>query len=186
MGRTKKNIKLKHKKKPVEHKERVKFNMAIHGELLRWMARAGQTDEDMAQEIGISRTTLHRWKVQYPDLRLIMQDAKNIADAKVEQALYDKAVGRREIVETETTTVMIDGEECPRVTVRKKPVLGDTTAQIFWLKNRQPAKWRDRKELGVDNNDNLWAEALAGIADEMTDEDRAILDAIGEKTGGEA
>ena len=90
--------------------------------LLRGWARDGLTDEQIAARIGITRNTLGNWK-KYPvetddgttyPIAQALRDGKEVVDYFVESALLRNAMS------------------------------GDTTAQIFWLKNRQPDKWRDR------------------------------------------
>lgn len=93
-------------------------------------ARNGLSDEDIAHNCGISRKTLYEWKNSYSDIRDALKTSKDAADAIIENALYEKA---------------------------KK---GDVTAMIFWLKNRQPERWRDKHDIdtaitGMDFGDSL-------------------------------
>ena len=82
--------------------------------LLEGWARDGLTDEQIAQNIGISASTLYEWKRRYPEMSEALKRGKEIVDILVENALFKKALS------------------------------GDVTAQIFWLKNRRPKKWRDK------------------------------------------
>lgn len=85
--------------------------------LLEGWARDGSTDKDIAKNIGITETTLYEWKKKYPEFSEALKKGKEVIDYKVENALLMNAIG------------------------------GDTTAQIFWLKNRRPDKWRDKQNI---------------------------------------
>ena len=114
-------------------------------QLLAGWARSGLKDEQIAHNIGISRETLYQWKRKYSDIADTLKNNKEIADIAVENALYKRAIGYSY---TETT------KEDDKVTKTvEKEVVPDTTAQIFWLKNRQPERWRDKQE--VQNTGNM-------------------------------
>lgn len=89
--------------------------------LLAGWARDGLTDEQIAHNVGISRETLSQWKKRFSDISDTLKKGKEVVDYAVENALLDKALR------------------------------GDTTAQIFWLKNRRPDKWRDKVEPNTDD-----------------------------------
>lgn len=111
---------------------------------LEGWARDGLTDEQIAENIGISRSTLNNWKDKYPDISDTLKKGKDVVDRQVENALLKRALGYEY---TEVTREYIP--EVGEVTVTKevtKQVVPDTTAQIFWLKNRKPDKWRDKQE----------------------------------------
>ena len=82
--------------------------------LLEGWARDGLTDEQIARNMGVAYSTFRVWKDKYPAISAALKTSKEIVDYEVENALLNKALG------------------------------GDTTAQIFWLKNRRPDKWRDK------------------------------------------
>ena len=82
--------------------------------LLEGWARDGLTDEQIAHNMGITAKTLYAWKNEYSDICETLKKGKEVVDYQVENALLNKALS------------------------------GDTTAQIFWLKNRRPDKWRDK------------------------------------------
>lgn len=105
-------------------------------------ARDGLTDEQIAQNMGISRSTLNEWKNRFPDVMDTIKRGKEVVDRQVENALLKRALGYEF---TEVTRELTD----QGMTVTKKvtkQVAPDTTAQIFWLKNRKPKEWRDKKE----------------------------------------
>lgn len=101
----------------------------------------GATDEDLADFFEVSVRTVIRWKSEHEDFCQALKVAKEEADNRVERSLYQRAVGysfdsekvfnnRGDVVRAKTR------EHCPP----------DVTAQIFWLKNRQPDRWRDKQE----------------------------------------
>ena len=108
-------------------------------------ARDGLTDEKIADKIGIKRQTLYDWKKKYSVFSDTLKRGKEIIDRQVENSLLKRALGY-EYDEVTTTTFPDGKEETKRVT---KHVLPDTTAQIFWLKNRKPDEWRDKKDVNL-------------------------------------
>ena len=111
-------------------------------------ARDGLTDEQIAHNIGISRTTLYDWKNKYPDISNALKRGKEVIDRQVENALLKRALGYeyeevKQIIEKDEK-----GRDRKRIEKTIKHVIPDTTAQIFWLKNRKPDVWRDRHEVG--------------------------------------
>lgn len=103
-------------------------------------ARDGLTDEQIAGNIGIRAATLYEWKKKFPEISESLKRGKEVVDRQVENALLKRALGYEyeEIKEKFECGVMTER------TVTKKEVVPDTTAQIFWLKNRKPEKWRDK------------------------------------------
>lgn len=107
-------------------------------------ARDGLTDEQIAQNMGVTAKTLYEWKKKYGEICESLKRGKEIVDRQVENALLKRALG----YEYTETTRERDPESDEMVTTKKvtKQVAPDTTAQIFWLKNRKPDKWRDKQE----------------------------------------
>ena len=103
-------------------------------------ARDGLTDEQIAKNIGISRSTLNVWKDRYSDISDALKKGKDVIDRQVENALLKRALG----YEYEEVKEKFEDGVITERTVTKKKVAPDTTAQIFWLKNRKPDKWRDK------------------------------------------
>ena len=114
--------------------------------LLEAWARNGLTDEQIASNMGITAKTLYEWKKKYSEICEALKRGKEVVDIQVENALLKRALGY-EYTETATTVSEKDGK---KVTVTVKKVVPDTTAQIFWLKNRKPDQWRDKREIDGD------------------------------------
>lgn len=98
--------------------------------LISGWARDGLVDEQIAHNMGIASGTLYDWKKKFPEISKALKTGKEVVDYQVENALLYKALG------------------------------GDTTAQIFWLKNRRPDKWRDKPETPGDSDALKKARAL--------------------------
>ena len=107
-------------------------------------ARDGLTNEQIAHNMGITSETLRVWSNKYPAISEALRKGKEVVDRYVENALYKRAIGY-EYEEEKIYIQEIDGVITERKEVHKKIALPDTTAQIFWLKNRKPAEWRDRR-----------------------------------------
>lgn len=109
-------------------------------------ARDGLTEDQIAANMGISRSTLNKWKQEYSDILDTLKKGKEVVDRQVENALLKRALGY-----TYDEITKEGGVETKRVT---KEVIPDTTAQIFWLKNRMPHKYRDRKDVAIEGEVN--------------------------------
>lgn len=126
-------------------------------------ARDGLADAQIAQQMNINKNTLLEWKKKYPEVRDALAEGKDVADRKVENALYKRALGY-EYDEVRTTTRIVNGVLMKDAAVVKtrKVVMGDVLAQIIWLKNRKPATWRRGEDRGADTGAGV--EDLAPLA----------------------
>ena len=129
-------------------------------------ARDGLTDEQIAHNMGISASTLYEWKNAYSEISESLKRGKEVVDRMVENALLKRALGYS--YKETTRELFVDkktGKEEMKVTkVVEKEVIPDTTAQIFWLKNRKPIDWRDKR-----NTNDL---------DNVSDVDDGFMDAL--------
>ena len=112
--------------------------------VLEGLARDGLTDEQLAARMGISPATLYEWKKKFPEISESLKKGKEVVDTQVENALLRRALGY-DYTETRVEESNKDGR---KVVETRKHVPPDTTAQIYWLKNRRPDKWRDRPAEG--------------------------------------
>lgn len=108
--------------------------------LVEGWARDGLTDEQIAKNLGIGYTTLKEYKNKYPSFSATLKRGKEVVDIEVENALLKRALGYT--YDEETYEELSDGTSKSKVVTKHIP--GDTTAQIFWLKNRKPGVWRDK------------------------------------------
>lgn len=129
--------------------------------LLAGWARDGLTDEQIANNCGIRRSTLFEWKKKYSDIADTLKKNKEIVDYEVENALYKKTQGYNVQVLKNVKVKRIKYNENGKKTEEYEEVVevydevhvpADTTAQIIWLKNRKPDKWRDKPN-EVNSND---------------------------------
>ena len=110
-----------------------------YAEQARKLCLLGFTDKQLAVFFGVNESTINRWKDKYPEFCKSIKSGKVIADAQVSESLFNRATG----IEVTEVEVRDDGKKkVKRVT--KKHIPPDPTAQIFWLKNRQPELWRDK------------------------------------------
>ena len=126
--------------------------------LIAGWARRGCTMEEIAAKMSINADTLYRWQKKYPSLYEALKNGKDEADIVVENSLYRRATGgySYEVTKTERTI---------------KEVPPDTTAQIFWLKNRRPQDWRDKREIKSETTiQNNLADAIKLAADKAAAE----------------
>jgi hypothetical protein len=105
------------------------------------LALLGATDMEIADFFEVSVRTIQRWKNSYPEFCHSLKAGKEEADAKVERSLFQRATG----FEHDSVKIFCQEGQVIEAPFREY-VVPDTTAAIFWLKNRQPAEWRDRME----------------------------------------
>lgn len=98
----------------------------------------GLTDKQIAEAFDVNERTLHRWKKKHPEFCQSLKQSKINADAKVAESLYQAAIGH----DVTRTVIRRDGEKVTKQIVVER--VQNVTAAIFWLKNRQPAVWRDK------------------------------------------
>jgi transposase-like protein len=109
--------------------------------LIEGWARDGLTDEQIAHNMGINVATLYKWKNTYSEINESLKKTKEVVDRQVENALFKKA--------------------CE----------GDTTAMIFWLKNRRPNDWRDKRETQLSGNVQSVPDRLVFVCAEDDDDE---------------
>lgn len=119
----------------------------------------GATDIEMAEFFGVVEATINTWKQEHPEFLESIKSGKAVADAEVSAKLYHRATGY-EHADTHVSNYM--GEVTLTPLIKHYPP--ETTAAIFWLKNRQPAKWRDRTDVQHSGNVNVkFASVDAGV-----------------------
>lgn len=142
--------------------------MCEQAEKWSWL---GATNDKMAEFLNVSITTFKTWMATYPDFLAAVKKGREDADAAVVKSLYTRARGYtvREVTEDHTKkqatpgdiTVDEEGElgqeyeVKPTVRVTIKEIPADPTSMIFWLKNRRPAEWRDKKDIDANVNGQI-------------------------------
>jgi transposase-like protein len=140
---------------------RSKYDPDITPEIAEQYARDGLINEEIASKLGISTTTFYNWQKKYVEFSEALKKGKQVVDAKVEKALLKRALG----YDYDEIKVTVNESGQKKVEKTKKQVKPDTTAQIFWLKNRLPDKWRDKHE--IDQNINN----ITGVEIEFIEDD---------------
>jgi len=133
----------------------------------------GLTDVDLADAFGVSVTTLNKWKKAHKEFIAAIKRGKIIADGAVVNSLYKRAIG---YAYDEVTFEMSEAKAEPELNEVKqdqykkrvvtKEVAPDTTAQIFWLKNRQPAMWREKQHVEAELKGPTFLDLLMETPDE--------------------
>lgn len=142
---------------PIEENKRINGN-AKYAEwltadgLLRiegW-ARDGLTEAQIAHNMGVHISTVCDWKSRFSEFSEALKRGKAPVDIEVENALLKRAKGYKYI---ETVTEIYkdaDGVERRHIRNIEKEVPPDSTAIIYWLKNRKPQQWRDRRDITIE------------------------------------
>lgn len=133
--------------------------------LVEGWARNGLTEEQIAKNLGIGVSTLSKYKVEHIEIVEALKKGKEIVDFEVENALLKRALGYKYTEVTKERILRKDERGQPSVDIHgfptyemvvtrtvKKEVAPDTTAQIFWLKNRKPKQWRDKQDIEHSGN----------------------------------
>lgn len=116
------------------------------------LAESGLTDAEIGAELSLDVQTLRNWRGKYPDFREAVKNAKAIADELVEVSLFKRATGYRH----KATKIFYDSKLGKIVREDYEEVYPpDTTAAIFWLKNRQKERWRDVWHIKVEQQPEL-------------------------------
>ncbi len=111
--------------------------------LLEGWARDGLTDEQISHNMGIAAGTLYDWKKRFSKISKALKKGKEVVDIQVENALLKRALG----YDYQEERVERSGKDGVKVIQTLKHIPPDTTAQIFWLKNRRSDRWRDKPEV---------------------------------------
>lgn len=114
-------------------------------DLIAQWARDGSIERDIAKKLGVSESTFSGYKKEHEELMRTLTVNKEVADARVESALYKRAIGY-EYTET-SKEVGPDGTKTKTTT---KQVVPDVTAQIYWLNNRRPDRWRNKQDISIE------------------------------------
>ena len=147
--------------------------------LLKGWARNGLTNQQIAHNMGINPKTLYDWMNKNEVFREALKKTKEVVDIEVENALFKKALGYNVTVQKAFKLKdIIYNENGKKVSETERieyaeeeiHVPADTTAQIFWLKNRKRNDWRDKVEYEANNEElNKVKELLTKISDGAND-----------------
>lgn len=120
-----------------------KFSQSLVNRIAE-LAEAGKKDEEIAAAIGVATSTFSVWKKSIKGFKEALKDSKAVADQMVVASLYQRACGYSHLA----VKMFYDKDSGNVVSkVYREHYPPDTTACIFWLKNRDREAWRDRHEL---------------------------------------
>jgi hypothetical protein len=109
----------------------------------------GATDLEIANFFGVHYTTIYEWKHVHPAFCDAIRVGKARADERVERSLYQKAIGYTVTEQTAMKYKPAQHREAVKVVSNERHVPAETGAATFWLRNRQPERWRERSEMDV-------------------------------------
>lgn len=104
----------------------------------------GAKDSDLARNFNVAESRINQWKKDHPEFQEALKAGKEVADAKVAESLYHRALGYKH---EDVDIRVIEGKIVKTPLTKHYPP--DATSAIFWLKNRQPKAWRDKIEVDL-------------------------------------
>lgn len=134
--------------KPVKMGRPSKYDPKNTPKLVYAMALAGRTNEQIAEFLEIDEKTFYNWQKEHQDFFQSLKRGREEPDDNVERSLYERATGY--VNKNAVKIFMPAGAEEPVYAPYHEHVAPDVTAQIFWLKNRRPERWRDKQEVAMD------------------------------------
>lgn len=118
------------------------------------LAEKGLNNKQISKKLGICKTSFYDYQKEFPEFADSLKKGKEPADDNVENALYIRAVGYDYEEQVTEERISEDGTQHTTVVrTLKKHMPGDTTAQIFWVKNRRPKEWRDARNIELTDKD---------------------------------
>lgn len=115
------------------------------------LCRLGATNPDIADFFGVARSTIDLWMVKHPEFSGAVKKGRIVADMEVANSLYRKATGFHYQSEVATKDGPVE------LTMFAQP---DTTAAIFWLKNRRREHWSDTRREEISGPDGRTIELV--------------------------
>lgn len=124
------------------------------------LSELGATDMEIADFFRVDVRTVYNWKHSHPEFFQALKAGKSVADDRVERSLYQRAIGYEQ---DEVKIFMPGGASEPVYAPYRAKVAPDTTAAIFWLKNRRGDMWRDVKSTELTGPNGGAIETVARI-----------------------
>ncbi|QAX31304.1 helix-turn-helix domain-containing protein [Leisingera sp. NJS204] len=127
--------------------------------ITRQLCLMGATEEELAAAFGVTRRTITNWEQQHEQFKDAILEGRDVSDQKVVRSLFERATGYSHPEDKVFADAKTGAEHVVPTTKHYPP---DTTAAIFWLKNRRPDEWRDKQV--IDQNTKLSADdSLAAV-----------------------
>ncbi len=140
------------------------YDATYHPEKARKFALLGLTDKQIADAFDIDESTIHAWKKDHIEFIQALKEGKEIADANVAESLYKRASGY------EHKAIKMFYDKDSKEVIKEEYIEHyppDSTAMIFWLKNRRSDLWRDRHQFELINPKEKLAEILGCSVEEL-------------------
>ena len=118
-----------------------------HPELIRGLALLGLQNNEIFKLIQISEDTFYRWTRQHPELKKALEEGRELADARIATALYQRALGYQHQA---VKIFQFEGQIIEAPYIERYPP--DTQAASLFLRNRHPKNWKNRVDVEVDGN----------------------------------
>lgn len=142
-----------------------KYQAAFNRQVYK-LCLLGATDKELADFFEVAESTLNNWKIEFPKFLESIKKGKKQADAAVAEKLFKRATGYSH--PDVDIKVIKDDIVVTKLTKHYPP---DTTAAIFWLKNRDKENWRDKQVIDIDF-ENLSEEDAKKVARYVLEEHR--------------
>ena len=130
-------------------------------EQARKLCALGAKEIELADFFGVAISTLYEWRNSHPEFSEAIKIAKEEADNRVERSLFERATGY-----SYPSVKIFQYEGSPVEVPYREHVPPDPTAMIFWLKNRKPKEWRDRREQEITGAEGAPLQVIISKADE--------------------
>lgn len=143
--------------RPTEYKE--EYNLQAEK-----LCKLGATDKELADFFEVVESTINEWKLKHAGFSESIKKGKTLADAEIAESLYHRAKGYSH---PDVDIKVIEGKIVMTDLTKHYPP--DTIAGIFWLKNRQKDKWRDKQEMDVRTPEGITVKYVRQIGNEPID-----------------
>lgn len=137
----------------------------------------GATNDDLAKLFDVNVDTIYEWQNKYEKFSDAIKKGKAQADGWIANSLFNRALG---YTHQEEKIFQNNGEIIRADTTKHYPP--ETAACIFWLKNRQPDKWRDKQEIAVEDRTIRVALPQQEMAKDDDDFQRIVKEQLGDKS----
>lgn len=160
---------MKRKKVKRDHAGQPEKYQKEYADLAYKFCLLGADDAQLAEMFAVQESTINNWKLRHPEFLESIKKGKNIADANVADSLYRKALGY-----SHDAVKIFNDEGSPMEVPYVEHYPPDTTAAIFWLKNRQKKNWRDKQDVEHTVSDmQQFLSKLDGTANKLNEKPQA-------------
>ncbi len=146
-----------------------KYLSHIHPDWAASLAMEGLTDKEIAVRMKIAKSTLYKWSIEHPEFSDSLKISKDPANARVKQSLFKRACGYIEKEKKIIIEMDKEGNQKPaRIETIEKAIPADVGAICFFLKNRLPDEFRDKRDFEITANPFMDLMKAATAVDEQT------------------